>query len=208
MKRSNCCKEMLSVNKAKLPPNITRQLFLEHQQIHSNNIQIYTDGSKSNEGVGCGIIIENNTFHKKLPSYGSVYSAELTAISIALSKIPGQPNREYTIYSDSQSALRAIDSFRSDHPLVLDIQEKIHTLLQKNIAINICWIPGHVGLEGNEAADKAAKAAASNNHLMLNKTYYEDAKSLFRSSIYLEWNQQWTDIGNNKLRSIKDTVKP
>ena len=208
MGRSNCCREMLSVNKSKLSPAVTKQLFLEHQEMHANSVSIFTDGFKSNIGVGCGIILEDRILHKKLPFYGSVYSAELTAISVALSKITSQPNREYTVYTDSQSALRAIDGFKSNHPLIIEIQERIHTLSLKNVIINICWIPGHVGLEGNEEADKAAKAAASNDHLIICKTYYKDVKTLFRATILTEWNQQWMNIQNNKLRSIKDTVMP
>ena len=99
--------------------------------------------------------------------YRLVYSAELTAISVALSKVTTRPNREYTIYTDSQSALRAIDGFKSSHPLIVEIQGWIHTLSLKNVIINICWIPGRVGLEGNEEADKTVKEAASNNHLII-----------------------------------------
>ncbi|GBL98021.1 hypothetical protein AVEN_126908-1 [Araneus ventricosus] len=60
-----------------------------------------------------------------------------------------------SIWSDSESALRAISSFKSSNPLVQEAQQ---ALLQ-NPSIQLNWIKVHVGFLGNEAADNLAKQA-------------------------------------------------
>ena len=208
LERANCCKEMLAINKDQFSPGSIKQLFLEHQESHEGSIPIYTDGSKSNMGVGYAVVMPDRVIHKRLPSYSSVYSAELMAISVALTKIPRQRNLSYTIYSDSQSAIRSIDAFNSAHPCIIEIQEKVHALAQQYITINMCWVPAHVGVEGNEAADKAAKAATLNVHLMAGRTFYKDTKSLFQTAIKRKWNQEWEVVPNNHLRNIKKSIDP
>ncbi len=41
------------------------------------------------------------------------------------------------------------------------MQCEAESLLSQNIQLHICWVPGHVGIYGNEQADKAAKIAAA-----------------------------------------------
>ena len=47
----------------------------------------------------------------------------------------------------------------NDNPYVVMILEKCCYLVQKGKKILFVWIPSHVGIAGNEAADKAAKEA-------------------------------------------------
>ena len=56
------------------------------------------------------------------------------------------------ICSDSLSALQALEKLKSDHPLLIQIQDMLHTIV-------FMWIPGHMGICGNEAADRAATEA-------------------------------------------------
>ena len=48
---------------------------------------VYTDGSKDNDRVGCGAIINNLSIKQRLPSNGSIFTAEATAIDLALDAI-------------------------------------------------------------------------------------------------------------------------
>ena len=46
------------------------------------------------------------------------------------------------------------------HPLVLEISQRLTVLAQTGKEITLCWIPSHVGINGNELAGAAAKRAA------------------------------------------------
>ena len=77
------------------------------------------------------------------------------------------------IFSDSLSALQALEKLKSDHPLLTTIQDMLHKseIDQKEIQdrlhkteidqkqVVFMWVPGHVGIRENEAADRAAKEA-------------------------------------------------
>ena len=63
------------------------------------------------------------------------------------------------IFSDSLSALQALGKLKTDHPLLIQIQELLHKVNADQMEIIFMWVPGHVGIRGNEAADRAAKEA-------------------------------------------------
>ena len=44
--------------------------------------------------------------------------------------------------------------------LAIDINVRAQTLIDKGIEVILQWVPSHIGIEGNERADKAAKEAA------------------------------------------------
>ena len=75
----------------------------------------------------------------------------------ALEEIETLENRHWIIYSDSQSALLAIKTYKPKHPIVQSIQEIIYRNAEKRITM--CKVPSHVNVKGNESADKAAKMA-------------------------------------------------
>ena len=59
-------------------------------------------------------------------------------------------------FSDSLSALQALGKLKTDHTLLIQIQELWNKINadQKEIVV---WDPGQVGIRGSEAADRAAK---------------------------------------------------
>ena len=66
------------------------------------------------------------------------------------------------IFSDSPSALQALGKLKIDHPLLIQIQELLHKINADQKEIVFMWVPGHVSIRGNEAADGAAKEALEN----------------------------------------------
>ena len=73
--------------------------------------------------------------------------------------------RKCYIYVDSQSAIQALQNPRrqSGQAAIRKVLDQIdHVRLQNPaLKIEICWIPGHEGIAGNELADEVAKRAAT-----------------------------------------------
>jgi hypothetical protein len=62
------------------------------------------------------------------------------------------------------------------NPLIFKAFNLYNDLIQSGYSILFCWVPSHVGIEGNELADKAAKSA--NNYLELDLPYCDAKKNI------------------------------
>ena len=61
----------------------------------------------------------------------------------------------FIIFSDSLSVLLSLHNKKMDNPLILQLLQKFHYLRCAHKTIHLCWIPSHIGICGNEAADMA-----------------------------------------------------
>ena len=59
------------------------------------------------------------------------------------------------ILSYSQAAIKALDSFQLNSNLVWDCLQSLVKLAEHN-KIQLVWMPGHMGIDGNEIADQLA----------------------------------------------------
>ncbi|MPC28839.1 hypothetical protein E2C01_022050 [Portunus trituberculatus] len=66
------------------PSALSNTRFLEHYSTHSDAIPVFTDGSKSDAGVGFGVVLPSIYRAGSLPSVASVFTAELSTITFAL----------------------------------------------------------------------------------------------------------------------------
>ena len=65
------------------------------------------------------------------------------------------------------------------------MQDKAEALFSQNIQLHVCWVPGHVGIYGNEQADKAAKIAAAAVSTDLSGNIVDCSNELDISLVYL-----------------------
>ena len=185
-----------------------RARFMDHDQVHSGSIKLFTDGSKTASGVGCSVIQSDCFYSGRLSDNTSIFSAELTALAKALEVVSQLQGTNFTIYCDSYSALEAIKQFNSRHPIIKQIQEWLHRLRSKFKFVQFCWVPAHVGIPGNEIADREAKLAINNN-ISFHSIPYTDMIPVIRSFIKKKWQDRWNSdslVNNRKYRKIRKTV--
>ncbi|XP_067136093.1 uncharacterized protein [Centruroides vittatus] len=142
------------VHPAEPNPEIT-----ETPAINDKTYNVFTDGSKSAEGVGCALVV-NNTSGKsiyqacfKLGMQCSNNQAESLAILKALQYIRDKPifrNKTIRINSDSKTALAQIRKLRTKLTIVQETINLLMLLRGKGIKILLNWVKGHSEITGNE----------------------------------------------------------
>ena len=189
-----------------------RMEFLEHvANEHPESTKYYTDGSKSSSGVGAGVYSVASSKSQPLTKISSVFVAELYAIFLSLTMIITNPRQDSLILSDSKSSLQSIKNIYSKHPIVKQIQTLLSRTNNINRQVRLCWVPAHVSIPGNEAADKLAKEGTSSNQPpALYKNYYKDYYPILKKKVLDQWQSEWDATNSNrpnKLRNIKSTTK-
>ena len=71
--------------------------------------------------------------------------------------------RTATIFTDSMITLESIRNTKNHNYLIEEIRKKMTTLEQAHWNIEILWVKAHIGIAGNELADRLAKTAVNDN---------------------------------------------
>ena len=139
-----------------------REHYSSNQHIIKNTLRWYTDGSKTNEGTGAGIHGPNYYETLDFDDHATVFQTEVVALSRCADVLiqRGTKGQIIHIHSDSQAALQALASHRIKSKIVLECRNNLNALAVKN-RVHIKWIPGHAGIDGNEAADKLARKGSA-----------------------------------------------
>ena len=77
----------------------------------------------------------------------------------------------------------------------------------KTKEIELCWIPNHIGIKGNDQADSAAKTAWE---MPINKNFkipYIDLKIEIKNFTQNKWQLRWKNTLHNELQSIKAKIE-
>ncbi|GFU90541.1 putative RNA-directed DNA polymerase from transposon X-element [Trichonephila clavipes] len=85
------------------------------------------------------------------------------------------------------------------HPTVIEILVLLRKLEGKGFHIIFSWVPGHVGIFGNEQADTAARSMSDH---MQRPVCYRDLKTSTQNYIHRVWQETWDQQILNKLHSI------
>ena len=206
--RAQMCFALIDIEKNQNIPQVNKQKSLSHINRKPRHFGIFTDGSKSEAGVGCAAVCTLETRSAALPKHATICTAELWAIKLAQEIVENTQFINYTIYSDSKSALEAIKKYEPQNHIAAEITKTIHTLrtLRAKL-VSFCWIPAHVGIPGNEYADAAAKEAIAKEPTQATIPP-RDYTANIKRSIIEKWQRIWDGTNDeNKLKKIKQEVK-
>lgn len=188
-------------------PEIYRQRFIELQNRFVDHKFIYTDGSRSDKGVGYSIVSVDSTLMLSiLPEYSTNFSAEIIAIYESVKKIR-HTRGKFAICTDSLSALDSIKNLNNDQMYPNMIRQII---IERQPHIRLIWIPGHCGITGNEIADESAKAAISAPMITTMNLAQNDIKNFIKSKFaerkqenFTLTNRWYKNSNTNKLNAVK-----
>ncbi|GBM09717.1 hypothetical protein AVEN_186420-1 [Araneus ventricosus] len=157
-------------------------------------LNIFTDGSKTEQGVVASFCVSPNDiwayqWSAKLNDNITVFQAELTALHEAVIYASHLPNHNTSkIHVDNRASIMASSNSKSTK----ETARKIFKILFTNPRIKVSWVKAHAGNIGNERADQLAKDATQHgqpySHTKLPKPHI---KGLLQKRMLEEWQTSW-----------------
>ena len=202
--------EMTEFNKTTTNPNTFKKEYQKLVAKYPNYEKIFTDGSKTETAVGSAATLprKDETKQQKIHPEASIYSAEATALELALEIVKKSSKKSFLILSDSLSCLTTIKQSNTTDTRILQIRQKVSEQIDQGKTITFAWLPSHVGIDGNENADKLAKEALKLQCKKTQKIHHMDLRQKVQKHISSLWEKKWNEQTLNKLHKIKPKLGP
>uniref|UniRef100_A0A6P7G7X2 Uncharacterized protein LOC114331508 n=1 Tax=Diabrotica virgifera virgifera TaxID=50390 RepID=A0A6P7G7X2_DIAVI len=161
-----------------------------------------TDAGRASGGVA--ILVNNLLF--RLPPACSTFSAELYAIYRAVKLLNELTLTKALIITDSLSSLNSLKHIFPKHPFEKLLKYQLSQAHEHGRSVQFVWVPSHVGITGNEEADRTAREAIlSDFSEPIDKCVSSDLKTYFKNKVLCLWRNKWSQ-SNSKLNKIKNNV--
>ena len=150
----------------------------------------------------------------------------MTKVSADFSLVAPEVSAETFINTDNQASIQAIEDPRkhSGQAFVIAVIQWISLFREEGYTIELHWIPAHIGIEGNEIADKEAKEATGwrqktvhgriietdTNETAIqlpnNRRMISTVKTAIKTYAFQQWAKQWKEeTKGSALRAIFPT---
>ena len=177
------------------PPSVWTHVYTDgsaEEAVRNGGSGVFTrfpDGSVSQLSVPAGKLCSN-------------FRAEVQAISTAAEFLTecGKRLDHIVIFTDSISTLQALNSADPDQ-MIQHLQSSLDRLSALTQELTLQWVPAHVGVAGNEEADRLAKAGSQLPQPQHPATYME-MKTLLRSCFKTQKTHS-----NNRYQAHLDPIK-
>ena len=136
--------------------------------LNQNTVKVYTEGSQLDGRAGACFYVEYpNNSPKQAFFHLGMYIVQYCVPDRSLSYLRSgkEPvfgkmhNQNIVVLVDSQAAIKALIKCTVTSITVFSCIRNLNQLGKQN-HVNIAWIPGHVGVHGNEVADYLAKSGS------------------------------------------------
>jgi len=124
--------EISTLQKNSTLPHTFSQYFIQRESF-KDYTEIYTDGSKSDKGVGAAVTCKDTEIMLRLPKKYSIYTAEAQAVIQALDLIKNKNIQKAIIFS----TLKSIQNSFRPNETAKTLQNQIYALQKENIIIKI-----------------------------------------------------------------------
>lgn len=152
----------------------SRDSAIAQDRENNADVKIYADGSGYENGAGAAAVMYTKDrgpttlkYHLGKLSKHTVFESEVVGLNLAAhlldSAFRQRGMRTATISIDNVAAIQSANNRvnKSAQALIHAFRQHIRRILKRTSkTLEIRWIPGHEGVEGNETADEAAKEAA------------------------------------------------
>ena len=130
----------------------------------------------------------------------------MRAILLALKHVHYSKEKSFLILSDSLSPLQSILNLKYDHPVLVQNLELYTEMSREGREIIFIWVPGHVAIRGNSAADSAAKDALDGD-ISVELIPFSVLKPRTNKYILELWQSEWDEFPEKKLYKIFPVLK-
>ncbi|KAL9698186.1 hypothetical protein quinque_001627 [Culex quinquefasciatus] len=178
-----------------------KQKFLEVKQDRYDGFKlVYTDGSKSNDGVAAGVYDDSDqeVLQLKMNENFSITNAELLGIYEGVQMIRRKGYEKAAVITDSQGACLTLNnpSLVKENYLAWEIWKQLEAAAPQDIRVQ--WVPSHQEIRGNERADEVAVEARKGKQNRFNTLTLGDGIKLAEKEIWDSWTRNYTDISKEK----------
>jgi ribonuclease HI len=146
----------------------------DQEERSEQTLTVYSDGLRVDGGVGAAAVLYKGSmrvaharYHLGKEDKHTVFEAEGIGVTLGAQMVIkyGKGSKDMVFALDNQAVIQALGSTRiQPGAYILEVWkllQRIDKRQQRGKRLHIRWVPGHVGVEGNKAADVEAKEAAA-----------------------------------------------